>query len=224
METNNSQSPVNLLLASASPRRRQMIRLLGMPFITAVVSDDEEEAQQRYRGPSEEMAEWLAKHKAAAALKLPQAAGRLVIAADTTVVLGNDVLGKPQNAEHALDLLRTLRGRWHHVISGVVVCSTIKGRTVMHSDSCITPVLMRNYSDAEILAYIATGDPMDKAGSYSIQHPTFQPTEQIDGCYMNVVGLPLCTVTDLLAEFGVYPERQHIRTDTPCPWSEKCQL
>jgi predicted house-cleaning NTP pyrophosphatase (Maf/HAM1 superfamily) len=83
---------------------------------------------------------------------------------------------------------------------------------------------MRNYSDSEIAAYIATGDPLDKAGAYGIQHPAFQPTERIDGCYFNVVGLPVCTVTDLLAEFDVYPARQHIREDTDCPWSEKCLI
>ncbi len=218
------QTPVELLLASASPRRRQLINLLGFPVTVAVASDDEEEAQQRYQGPIENLACWLAKHKAAAALKLPEAAGRLVITADTTVILENEALGKPRDKAHAFELLRTLRGRQHYVVTGVVVCAQREGKTVMRSDTCITPVLMRAYSDAEIATYIASGDPMDKAGAYGIQNPSFQPTERIDGCYFNVVGLPICTVVDLLAEFGVYPARQRIREDTHCPWSEKCLL
>jgi nucleoside triphosphate pyrophosphatase len=222
MQGNRTNLP--LLLASASPRRRQIINLLGLPCSFVVVSDDEEEAQERYRGSVEDMAQWLAKHKAAVALKLPEAAERLIITADTTVILESEVLGKPRDQAHARTLLRTLRGRWHHVVTGMVVCTQIAGKTVMHSASCITPVLMRDYSDAEITAYIASGDPMDKAGAYGIQHPSFQPTARIDGCYFNVVGLPVCTLTDLLAEFGVYPARQQMRTDSLCPWSEKCLI
>ncbi len=213
-----------LLLASVSPRRRQISSLLGLPCEFVGVSDDEEEAQERYRGPVENMAEWLAKHKAAAALKLPQAKSRLIITADTTVILESEALGKPRDTAHARALLRALRGRWHHVITGVVVCTQSEGKTLMESASCVTPVLMRNYSDAEIADYIASGDPMDKAGAYGIQHPSFQPTTRIDGCYFNVVGLPVCTLIDLLAEFGVYPTRQHMRTDSACPWSEKCLI
>ncbi len=221
---NNLKTPVELLLASSSPRRRQIVNLLGIPCVTAVASDDEDAAEKRYRGVPENLAQWLAKYKAGIALKLPEAAGRLVVTADTTVLLENDILGKPRDKAHALKLLRTLRGRWHHVITGVVVCATVDGQTLMHSASCVTPVLMRDYSDAEIQNYIATGDPMDKAGAYGIQHPAFQPTERIDGCYLNVVGLPVCTLIDLLAEFRVYPARQQFRADTDCPWSEKCLI
>lgn len=218
------KTPVELLLASSSPRRRQIVSLLGLPCITAIASDDEEEAEKRYRGPNENLAQWLAKHKASVALKLPEAVGRLVITADTTVLLENEVVSKPRDKAHALELLQALRGRWHHVVTGVVVSAEIEGKTVMHSASCVTPVLMRNYSDAEIAAYIASGDPMDKAGAYGIQNPAFQPTESIDGCYFNVVGLPICTVAELLAEFSVYPSRQHMREHTNCPWSEKCLI
>lgn len=221
---NNLKTPVELLLASTSPRRRQIVSLLGLPCVTAVASDGEEEAEKRYRGVPENLAEWLAKYKASIALKLPEAAGRLVVTADTTVLLGNDLLGKPRDKAHALQLLQMLRGNWHHVVTGVVVSATIDGQTIMHSASCVTPVLMRNYSDEEIAHYIASGDPMDKAGAYGIQNPAFQPTERIDGCYLNVVGLPICTLTELLAEFRVYPARQQFRTDTDCPWSEKCLI
>lgn len=221
---NNLKTPVELLLASASPRRRQIVSLLGIPCVTAVASDDEEAAEQRYRGVPENLAEWLAKYKASIALKLPEAAGRLVVTADTTVLLENEILGKPRDKAHALELLSTLRGRWHHVVTGVVVSAAIDGKTLMYSASCVTPVLMREYSDAEIQRYIASGDPLDKAGAYGIQHPSFQPTERIDGCYLNVVGLPVCTLIELLAEFHVYPARQQLRADTDCPWSEKCLI
>lgn len=220
----NLKTPVEILLASTSPRRRQIVSLLGIPCVTAVASDGEDEAEKRYRGVPENLAEWLAKYKASIALKLPEAAGRLVVTADTTVLLGNDLLGKPRDKAHALQLLQSLRGRWHHVITGIVVSAKIDGQTIMHSASCVTPVLMRNYSDEEIARYIASGDPMDKAGAYGIQNPAFQPTEQIDGCYLNVVGLPVCILTELLAEFRVYPARQQFRPDTDCPWSEKCQI
>src|SRR5260221_14200807 len=86
---------------------------------------------------------------------------------------------------------------------------------------------MRRYSEAEIKAYIATADPMDKAGAYGIQNPSFQPTARIDGCYWNVVGLPIFALVDLLAEFDVYPvisRNEYARGETGCPWSEKCLL
>ena len=212
-----------LFLASASPRRRQILSLLGIPFIVGIAPTDEDEAQERYRGPVEELAEWLAKHKAAAARSLSEAAGRLVITADTTVLLNDVVLGKPRNEAHARELLLTLRGRTHYVVTGVAVSGSLDGKFSMRSASCITPVRMRAYSEAEIAAYIASGDPMDKAGGYGIQHPSFQPTQRIDGCYLNVVGLPLCVLVDLLAEFNVYPRVQP-RTAAVCPWSEKCRI
>ncbi len=212
-----------LFLASASPRRRQMLTRLGLPFIVGVAPVDEDAASERYRGPVEGLAEWLAKHKAAAARSMPEAAGRLVVTADTTVLLNDTILGKPRDAAHARQLLRTLRDREHHVVTGVAVSGTLDGKFSMRSASCITPVRMRAYSEAEIAAYVATGDPMDKAGGYGIQHPSFQPTRSIDGCYLNVVGLPLCVLVDLLVEFNVYPAVPRPGA-ADCPWSEKCRI
>jgi MAF protein len=158
---------------------------------------------------------------------LPEAADRLVITADTTVLLNGEILGKPRDKAHARQLLLALRGRWHHVITGIAVSRKIDGQHRIQATSCITPVLMRNYSAAEIDAYIASGDPMDKAGAYGIQHADFQPTRYIDGCYFNVVGLPLCVLVDVLADFNVYPvltgQRQNGQ-EIACPWSEKCNL
>ncbi|HEY6286529.1 MAG TPA: Maf family protein, partial [Ktedonobacteraceae bacterium] len=159
-------TPLPLLLASASPRRRKILQLLGLPYTVCTPPVDEDAAQKRFRGPAEELAQWLAKHKAAEALTLQEAAGHLVITADTTVILNGEILGKPQDKVHARQLLRMLRGRWHHVITGIAVSRKIDGQHTIQATSCITPVLMRNYSVAEIDAYIASGDPMDKAGAY----------------------------------------------------------
>ncbi len=217
----------SLLLASASLRRRQILQLLGLPFTVAALQVDEDAAQQRFQGPSDELAQWLARHKAAAALKLPEAEGRLVITADTTVLLNGQILGKPRDEAHARALLLSLRGRWHHVVTGIAVSNKLDGKHRIQAASCITPVLMRAYSKAEIDAYIASADPMDKAGAYGIQNPAFQPTARIDGCYLNVVGLPLCVLVELLADFGVYPSaaiQRQVNRESACPWSEKCRI
>lgn len=212
---------VSLLLASASPRRRQILSRLGLPYSVCISPVDEDAIQKEYQGEITGLAEWTATHKAKASLTLPEAMHRLVITADTTVLLDGEVLGKPYDHTHARELLLSLRGRWHHVVTGVVVCTIIDGKPQLCSRSCDTPVLMRPYSEEEVDAYIATGDPLDKAGAYGIQHPEFQPTERIKGCYLNVVGLPLCVLVDLLAEFNVQPATAG-RIGTGCPWSEHC--
>jgi len=156
----------------------------------------------------------------------PYAGGHVVITADTTVLLNGEVLGKPRDKAHARELLLSLRNRWHRVVTGVAVGRMIDGRPVIRSASCMTPVLMRPYSEEEVAGYIATGDPLDKAGAYGIQHPEFQPTARIDGCYLNVVGLPLCVLIQLLAEFDVHPlaEGRKARGWAGCPWSEQCKV
>src|SRR5947209_18041848 len=110
-----------LLLASASPRRRQLIGLLGLDFTTCVVPVDEDAAQERYPGPIDGLAPCLAVYKAGVARTLPEAVGRIVVTADTTVLLDGNILGKPRDAAHARQMLLTLRGRWHHVVTGVAV-------------------------------------------------------------------------------------------------------
>jgi len=212
---------VPVLLASASPRRRQILARLGLPFTVGVSPIDEEAMQERYSGSPEGMARWLAEHKARGAHTLPEAEGHLVITADTTVLLNGQILGKPRDEAHARELLLSLRNRWHHVVSGVCVSKFVDGTLEIQSASVSTPVLMRPYSEEEIATYIASGDPMDKAGAYGIQHPEFQPTGRISGCYLNVVGLPLCILVQLLAAFDIYPVTGRL-VNTPCPWFEKC--
>lgn len=210
-----------LLLASASPRRRQIIGLLGLPFTVGISPIDEDAMQETYQGPGEGLAQWTAEQKAIAIHSLPEATNRIVITADTTVLLDDKVLGKPRDEKHARTLLLSLCNHWHHVVTGVVVSATMNGELRIRGASCDTPVLMRPYSEEEINAYIATGDPMDKAGAYGIQHPQFQPTERINGCYFNVVGLPLCTLVTLLAAFNTFPVVRE-QKGTVCPWSERC--
>ncbi len=212
-----------LLLASASPRRRQILAMLGLPYEVCVPPIDEEVLLERYHGPLERLASWLAEQKARGAHTLPEAAGRIVVTADTTVLLDGKELGKPRDPAHARELLLSLRDRWHRVVTGVVVSKDVGGEIQLRSANCMTPVCMRPYSEEEIAAYIATGDPLDKAGAYGIQHAAFQPTAHIAGCYLNVVGLPLCTLVDLLAEFDVRPPAGGSEQEG-CPWSEHCQL
>ena len=183
-----------LVLASTSPRRRALLGLLGLPF-TVVTPDVAEEPLPGETPP--DTARRLARLKA---LAVAQAhADAVVIASDTVVALGAQQLAKPVDAEDAARMLRALRGPLHAVYSGVAV---VWAGQVW--DSVVeTRVQMRDYTDAEIAAYVASGDPLDKAGAYAVQHPVFAPVARLDGCYANVVGLPLCEVQRLLRAAGV---------------------
>ncbi len=194
---------MHLILASSSPRRRELLGSLGVPF--SIHKPDIDETQAEGEAPLEYVYR-LSRQKAA------QVAARLgavepVLAADTIVILSADtmgideggrVLGKPADADEARAMLRALRGRAHRVCTGLTLWQ--RGEAV--TELTQTTVVMRDYSDDEIEAYIATGDPFDKAGSYAIQHPLFRPVARIEGCYTNVVGLPVCRVRTLLAGAG----------------------
>jgi len=125
----------------------------------------------------------------------------VVVAADTMVADGTKILGKPENATEAINMLKYLRGRTHQVFTAIAILPF--GENEPDIDLCITDVPMRNYTDEEIHAYVATGDPFDKAGGYAIQHPRFRPVTSLDGCYANVVGLPLCHLARTLEKAGV---------------------
>lgn len=209
----------HIILASASPRRRELIARLGVTFTVQPTATDEEALEAVFAGPPEDLALYLAGHKAEAALRGVDANADAVLAADTTVIIDGLVLGKPRDAAEAHAMLTRLRGRTHVVTTGVALVVTQSGQRYLRAAS--TPVTMRNYSDDEIAAYIATGDPFDKAGSYAIQHPIFQPVARIDGCATNVIGLPLCTVADLLATAGLLPANPAPR-DGVCPWDARC--
>jgi MAF protein len=143
----------------------------------------------------------LAEAKAVAAIEKAQGQDLVVIGSDTAVVDGDSVLGKPTDGEDAARMLNQLRGHVHQVYTGVTLRRIRDGK--MLTELCVTDVPMRDYSDNEIAAYIQTGDPLDKAGAYAIQHPDFQPVESMRGCYASVMGLPMCHVTRALQELDV---------------------
>jgi len=187
-----------LILASGSPRRRQLLSLLGIPFV--IKAADVDEAQRQAEPPTE----MVLRVSQAKALAVSDARpDELVVAADTIVVLEGQVLGKPLDADDAAQMLRRLRGRSHLVYSGVSVWLPADRRMVCKLGESL--VWMRDYDDKEIAEYVSSGDPLDKAGAYAIQHPGFDPVFHVDGCRLNVMGLPLCHLTRALAQFGVEP-------------------
>lgn len=145
----------------------------------------------------------LAENKARASAALI-AGDAVVVAADTCVVGGDDLLGKPADASEAAVMLRRLRGKVHQVYSALAVMRLPDGALV--TDLCVTDVPMREYSDQEMLDYIASGDPFDKAGAYAIQHSGFHPVEKMEGCFANVMGLPLCHLQRSLMLMGISPQ------------------
>jgi septum formation protein len=197
---------MRLILASGSPRRRELISILGIPF--EVIKSDIDETQHPGEAPFAYVERLSIEKAQAVAQKIDESVP--ILAADTIVVLvadGNgvdeqgEILGKPENADDARHMLKRLRGRAHLVCTAITV--------LQHGDTSkqitqrtVTTVTMRDYSDAEIDAYIASGDPFDKAGSYAIQNETFAPVAHIDGDYNNVVGLPLEVVKHILKQFG----------------------
>jgi nucleoside triphosphate pyrophosphatase len=186
---------VTLILASASPRRRELLERLHIPF-EIVVSDVFERPPLEGEDPRE-YALALATAKACEISR--QYPGDIVLGGDTVVVRDGEMFGKPGSEEEAVDMLFRLRGKAHEVITGVVVrCGDGE-----HADAEYTAVVMRDASDSEIRCYVASGEPMDKAGAYAVQGEGGALVEGIEGCLENVVGLPLCVVRRLLVECGV---------------------
>ena len=184
-----------LILASKSPRRQALLRQLGLSFTVRVT--DADETMDKTLPPQEEVARVSAvKAAAAAAVEAPE---DVVIAADTIVVVDRTILGKPASSEEAAAMLRLLSGREHRVMTGLTVRQG--SRAVTHTE--VTDLRFRALSDAEIRTYVATGDPLDKAGAYGIQGMAGAFVEAIRGDYFNVMGLPLCSLTQLLRPFGV---------------------
>ncbi len=244
-------SQVSLVLASNSPRRKELLSLGGWTFHIDPADVDEREL------PGETPVAYVlrlaeAKARACADTARP---GPIMVGADTTVVDGNQILGKPADAAEAVRMLKQLRGRVHQVYTGIALFRpnpesyaarrweilrraelSQRGKLndslncppegspsgVLITDLCVTDVPMRDYTDAEIDAYVATGDSLDKAGAYAIQHAGFHPVERLSGCYASVMGLPLCHLTRSLRKLGVEPEtdisaacQAHLSYDCP---------
>ena len=186
-----------LILASNSPRRRQLLALADWMF--NIIIADVDESQFANEAPADYVLR-LAESKARAITAHPD---QIILAADTTVVDGNDILGKPQDNVEAFAMLKRLRGHTHQVYTGVALLRLNDG--LLLKELSVTDVPMRDYSDEEIHAYIQTGDPLDKAGAYAIQHPRFHPVADMSGCYASVMGLPMCHVVRMLRKMDVPP-------------------
>jgi MAF protein len=185
-----------LILASSSPRRKQLLALDGQPF-TVEPADINEDVL-----PGEEPQAYvsrLAAEKARVIAERHAGEDVLVIAADTTVVSDGEIIGKPVDEADAERILRRLRGRQHPVYTGLSLVRVADG--AVRKDLATTQVPMRQYSDAEMSNYVASGDPLDKAGAYAIQHAEFHPVENLAGCFANVAGLPLCHLLRNLREW-----------------------
>lgn len=177
-----------LILASQSPRRKALLELMQLPF-TVQVADIDETMDPR-KSPFEEVSR-VSREKALAVKASPE---DVVIAADTIVVLEDTVLGKPADKAHAEAMLRMLSGRDHQVMTGLTV---LRGdRVLSHTE--VTHIHFRNLSETEIRRYVATGEPMDKAGAYAIQGGAALFAEKMNGDYYNVMGLPVCRLWQLL--------------------------
>ena len=188
-----------LVLASNSPRRRQLLTLADWMFSVAVA--DADESQQPNESPANYVLR-LAETKARTVLSQAHK-DQIILAADTAVVDESDVLGKPKDIAEAVKMLTRLRGHTHQVYTGVALLRVSDG--LFLKDLCITDVPMRDYSDEEIQAYVQTGDPLDKAGAYAIQHPRFHPVADMSGCYASVMGLPMCHVVRMMQRLEISP-------------------
>ncbi|MCL2337927.1 MAG: Maf family protein [Firmicutes bacterium] len=185
-----------IYLASSSPRRRDILNLIRLPHLVLDI-DVDESVPPAMSAP--EQVELLSSRKAAYAVRL--LSHGLVIAADTVVALDGEVLGKPADEAKALGMLERLQGRTHEVFTGVTVWDIAVGRAVTGHEH--TEVTMRAAGREELLKYIATGEPMDKAGAYGIQGLGSVLITGIRGCYFNVMGLPVYKLTRMLKELGI---------------------
>ena len=209
-----------LILASNSPRRKHLLSLGGWDFEISPADVDETPL------PGEKPDHYVLRVAEFKARKVKQdfPKGSIILAADTTVAYQGEILGKPLDEEDARQTLKNLRNKSHHVYTGISIYDPLGDKFL--TDLATTAVPMRDYTDEEIEAYIITGDPFDKAGSYAIQHPEFHPVDHLAGCYANVVGLPLCHLLRTLNKIGVQsltdlPEACQKDLSFDCSVSEK---
>lgn len=189
---------MELILASASPRREELLKQMGLTF--RVIPSNVEEGQ-----PYLPLRDWVLDLATAKAQAIPAADDRVVLAADTVVIKEGTVFGKPRDREEAMAMLRQLSGSVHEVMTGVCVLrhpGAASSERKVYGDVEITKVYFRRLSEREISAYVETGEPLDKAGAYGIQGIGALLVERIEGCYYNVVGLPLVLTRRLLGKCG----------------------
>ena len=184
---------MNLILASQSPRRRELLGLMGHPFVVRVADIDE--TMDKTLSPNDEVGR-VSRLKALAVARKNE---DIVVAADTIVVCGGTVLGKPRDEADAFRMLKMLSNRDHQVMTGMTV---VRGERIVTVTE-VTDIHFRELSDSEIRAYIATGEPMDKAGAYGIQGGAALFATHLDGDYYNVMGLPVCRLALILRQLGL---------------------
>lgn len=217
-------SATPLILGSSSPRRRELLSALGFTF--QIARPDIDETPRAGESPLRYV-ERMCREKAEAICADPSIeATAAVLTADTTVVLGEAIIGKPADAPEAEAMLRSLRGQAHEVYSGVALRNPLTN--IIQTQIIRTNVYLRDYSDAEIAAYVLRGEPFDKAGGYAVQDATFRPVVRLEGCAPNVMGLPVCAVCGMLLSAGVrgsfnaFPAAEgcqpHDPTATRCGW------
>jgi septum formation protein len=187
-----------LVLASQSPRRRELLERAGIPFVVRPALIPEE-----YVAGESPVAHSvrLAREKA---LAVACSGGEIVLAADTVVAVGGEILGKPSDRDHAEWMLRLLSGREHEVVTGI--CLRTSQRLI--ADKALTRVRFMKLSEEEIAEYASSGEPLDKAGAYAIQGRASRFIDRIEGCYFNVVGLPVALVCRHLKELSAFPAQE----------------
>lgn len=191
----------HFILASQSPRRRDLMPLAGYPFQIQTVPVNEASIVEPDPAlnsiyTAQLKAQALAEHYSQSNQDKPY-----IIAADTIVAIDGEMLGKPGNKERAWEMLNLLRNKTHQVHTGICIIDQTKGGE--HHGVHSAEVTMRDYSDAEINAYIATKDPLDKAGAYAIQNEQFQPVAHLNGCFLAVMGLSICHLLQLLSQLNI---------------------
>ena len=192
-EAHALMNDTTLILASASPRRRELLGLTGLPFLI-----DAPDVDETCSLPPREAVKELSRRKALAAAKLHP--GCVILAADTLVSVDEKALGKPQDAEDAFRMLSLLSGRWHQVYTGVTVVDKDGN---LHCEADTTDVHFEEMSEDAIRRYIATGEPMDKAGAYAVQGIAGLWIDQLRGSHTNVIGLPMALTRRLLENCGL---------------------
>ena len=200
-------------LLSSSPRGRELIKALLNP-VSIAGSRGEEPRPRRNESPEEYVVR-------SAFAKLGRgdwsADDGWLVGADTVVVLGGEILGKPASEEEARDMLTRLRNRRHRVVTGTVVVNAVSGR--LRFEVGTSDIYTRNYSDEDIEKYIARREPFDKAGAYAVQDGDFNPVTRVEGCYLNVIGLPLCQLVESLRILDAKPK---LRPFNQIPYHDRC--
>lgn len=191
---------MQIVLASQSPRRSELLKQLGLSFVIKTSNIDESNSMGL---TASELVQHLAFEKARIIAEDPSLDKEsVVIGADTVVVKDGAILGKPQDRDDAFNMLSSLQGCWHEVMTGIAV---IDGNSFRYDKSVeITRVKMKELKEDTILSYIDSGEPFDKAGAYGIQGLGAVLIDRIEGCYFNVVGLPISKMSDMIRNFGVY--------------------